>query len=64
MSTGADWYRTTQAGERALYKNVDDKIDRYEANYRFLTSDHRKALQAFCVAFILESRSPGGSETE
>ena len=52
MIDKTDWYPTTLAGERDLYKNLDAKIDGYKTKYPFITDDYAKAIRACCAAFI------------
>ncbi len=53
MVESLDWYPTTGAGERAMYANIEAKIDGYQAKYpACLTPDYVDDIHTFCRAFI------------
>ena len=52
MNEMKDWYPMDGAGERALYGNINVKIDGYKAKYPVLTTDYVEDIHTMCAAFI------------
>ncbi len=52
MAENGDWYPKTGAGERAMYANIEAKIDGYRAKYPVLTDDYRLVIHTFCQTFV------------
>lgn len=47
-----DWYPQTRAEERAMYANIEAKIDGYAVKYPILNFAYLAAIHTFCQAFI------------
>lgn len=48
----SDWYPATRPGERAMYANIDAKIDGYAGKYPFLTPAYLIKIHSACQGFI------------
>lgn len=52
MADSSDWYPKTLDGERAMFGNIDSKIDGYVGKYPVLDVGYLQEIHTMCQAFV------------